>query len=50
VQLLLVGNLALIAAALGVVAASERVCLPRLGLQLALEVVGLLPLERLLLL
>jgi hypothetical protein len=50
VQLVLVRKLALILAAVGLVAASERVGLARLGLQLAFEVGCRLLLARLLLL
>jgi hypothetical protein len=41
VVLLLVGQLALVSAQLGIVAASDGVCFTRLGLQLVLEVLGL---------
>ena len=50
VVLLLVGQLALVSAQLGIVAAADGVCLPRLGLQLILEVLGLSPLAGLFLL
>jgi hypothetical protein len=50
VYLLLVGNAALVLSVFGIVAAPEGVCLARLGLQLALEVLGGLPLARLFLL
>jgi hypothetical protein len=50
VHLLLVGDSALILAGFGIVTASEGICLSRLGLQLALQVVGLFSLARLLLL
>jgi hypothetical protein len=50
VQLLLVGDSTLISAGLSIVAASEGIRLSGLGLQLALQVVGLFSLARLLLL
>ena len=50
VVLLLVGQLALVPAQLGIVATADGVCLARLGLQLGLEVLGLSPLAGLLLL
>lgn len=50
VQLLLVGNLALIFSTVGIVAASEGVCLAGFCLELSLQVVGLFLLARLLLL
>jgi hypothetical protein len=41
VRLLLVGHVALVAADVGIVAASQRIGFAGLGLQLALELVGL---------
>lgn len=50
VELVLVGQLALVSAQFGVMASSERVCFASLGLQLGLDVVGISLLARLLLL
>lgn len=49
-RLLLVGQLALVSSGFGIVASPQGVCFSRLGLQLALELVGLPPLARLVLL
>lgn len=50
VGLLLAGQLALVSAQFGIVASAESVCLASLGLQFALDVVGVSPLACLFLL
>lgn len=50
VELLLVGQLALMSTQFGIVAAAEGVCFARLGLQLGLEVLGVPPFAGLVLL